>query len=94
MNIPNLFKDMISIVGLNKKTAKSAKERLQIVVSHQRATDNSPEFISNLRKELIEVISKYVEVDTNNINVQMQQEGKSSILELNITIPDAQPATT
>lgn len=73
-----------------KESAKQAKERLKIVVSHQRATNNSPEFISLLRQELITVISKYVEFEVENINVQLQNEGNNSILELNIAIPHAE----
>lgn len=87
MNIVKFFNDIIK--SINKQTAKQAKERLQIVVSHQRATDASPEFISKMRQELIAVISKYVDVDVNSINVHLQQEGNRSILELNIAIPDA-----
>jgi cell division topological specificity factor len=72
----------------NKKTAKTAKERLQIVVSHQRANDTSPEFLPALRKELLDVICKYITIDIDQINVNLQREGNCSILELNVTIPE------
>jgi cell division topological specificity factor len=72
----------------NKKTAKMAKERLQIVVSHQRVDDTSPEFLPSLRKELLDVISKYIAIDPEKINVNLQREGNCSILELNVSIPE------
>ena len=72
----------------NKKSAQSAKERLQIVVSHQRATDNGPEFLLELRQELLNVISKYITIDIDQINVNLQKVGNCSILELNFAIPE------
>jgi cell division topological specificity factor len=69
-------------------SAQNAKERLKIVVSHQRACESAPEFILQMRQELIAVIGKYVAVDMQHINVNVQQEGKNSVLELNILIPD------
>lgn len=71
----------------SKSSASTAKERLQIVVSHQRANDNKPNFLPQLHKELLEVISRYTKIDKDKINVQMQNEGDFSVLELNITIP-------
>lgn len=72
----------------HKKTAKTAKERLQIVVSHQRVNDTSPEFLPSLRKELLDVICKYISIDIDQINVNLQRDGNCSILELNVTIPE------
>lgn len=71
-----------------KKTAKTAKERLQIVVSHQRANETNVEFLPMLRKELLDVICKYMTIDLEQINVNLQKEGNCSILELNVTIPE------
>lgn len=71
----------------NNKTARKAKERLQILVSHQRAKNGGNlDFIPQLKQELINVISKYVSVDTNQIQVELQQNANCSILELNITL--------
>lgn len=71
-----------------KSSASTAKERLQIVVSHQRANNgNKPDFLPQLHKELLEVVSKYTNIDRERIQVQLQNEGDFSVLELNITIP-------
>ncbi len=83
------MKKILKFFHLNsKKTAKTAKERLQIVVSHQRATETSPEFLPELRKELLNVICKYITIDIDQINVNLQKVGNCSILELNVTIPE------
>lgn len=72
----------------NKNSASTAKERLQIVVSHQRANNGEkPAYLPQLHKELLEVVSKYMHIDREKIQVQLQNEGDFSVLELNITIP-------
>ena len=68
------------------KTAQRAKERLQILVSHQRTKNGRLDFIPALRQELINVISKYVSIDNEQIQVELQQNENCSILELNITL--------
>lgn len=71
-----------------KNSASTAKERLQIVVSHQRANNGAkPDFLPQLHKELLDVVSKYTNIDRERIQVQLQNEGDFSVLELNITIP-------
>ena len=71
-----------------KNSASTAKERLQIVVSHQRANaNNKPDFLAKLHQELVDVVSKYTNIDREHIQVELQNEGDFSVLELNITIP-------
>lgn len=71
----------------NKTSASTAKERLQIVVSHQRANGKKPDYLPQLHKELLEVVSRYTNIDQERIQVQLQNDGDFSVLELNITIP-------
>lgn len=75
-----------------KNTASIAKERLQIIVAHQRAKQTKePDFIPMLQKEILQVLAKYIKVDENQVNVQLDKDGDRSILELNITLPDTLP---
>jgi cell division topological specificity factor len=76
-----------------KNTASLAKERLQIIVSHERRTENNADFLPNLQRELIEVIAKYVDIDQDQVKVELERSGNCSILELNITLPNAELAT-
>lgn len=71
-----------------KNTASIAKERLQIIVSHERSTRNGPDYLPMLREEIMKVISKYVNVEQNHVKVELDRSGNCSILELNITLPD------
>ncbi len=72
----------------SKSTANIAKERLQIIVSHERSTRNGPDYLPMLREELIKVIAKYVDIDQDQVKVELERSGNCSILELNITLPD------
>lgn len=75
----------------NRKSALAAKERLQIVVAHQKSdSSHSEDFLPRLRQELIEVIGKYISVDEEEINVNLEREGDCSVLELNVTLPDTE----
>ncbi len=73
----------------HKGSAAIAKERLQILVAHDRATRNQPSYLPQLQRELLEVIRKYVDVDLNSISVNYEQDETREVLELNIVLPDA-----
>ncbi|MFO7579183.1 cell division topological specificity factor MinE [Nitrosomonas halophila] len=72
------------------KTASVAKERLQILVAHERYYRNKPSYLPQLQEELMQVIRKYVEVDQDAISVKFEQDDNQETLELNIVLPDAQ----
>ncbi len=69
-------------------TASIAKERLQILVAHERSERNKPDYLPKLQAELLEVIRKYVAVDQDAISVHMEQDDNREILELNIVLPE------
>lgn len=71
-----------------KDTASIAKERLQIIVAHERNQRSQPDYLPKLQREIVEVIRKYVEIDQDQVDVQIDQNGDCSILELNVTLPD------
>ena len=70
------------------QSASLAKERLQVIVAHQRRGDETPDFLPKLQRELTEVIAKYVKIDQDQVVVDFEQQGDRSVLELNITIPE------
>lgn len=76
--------------GTRQSTAAIAKERLQILVAHERSerNRNKPDYLPMLQKELLEVIRKYVNVDPDAISVTMEQDDNREILELNIVLPE------
>ncbi|GHB07170.1 MULTISPECIES: cell division topological specificity factor MinE [Halomonadaceae] len=70
-----------------KKSASVAKERLQIIVAHQRSQRDQPDYMPMLERELLEVIRRYVNVDQDAINISLDREDDCSVLELNVTLP-------
>lgn len=71
-----------------KNTASIAKERLQIIVAHERSKRNQPDYLPALQQEILEVIRKYVQVDQDQVDVQLDNNGGCSVLELNVTLPE------
>ncbi len=71
-----------------RNTAQLAKERLQIIVSHESARRTGPDVIRKMQQEILEVICRYVHIDQDKIKVQLERHGDQSVLELNVTLPD------
>ena len=74
--------------GTKQKTASVAKERLSLIIAHERGGNRAPDFLPALQRELIEVISKYVNVGVDDIKVQLEKQDNCEILEVNITLPE------
>lgn len=79
------------LLGEKKQTASVAKERLQIILAHERSGRSAaePDYLPALQRELIAVISKYVKVNTDDIKVQLERQGNLEVLEVKIELPDA-----
>ncbi|MFT4058626.1 MAG: cell division topological specificity factor MinE [Legionella sp.] len=75
---------------LRRRTASAsvAKERLQIIISHERSQRNTPDYLPQLQEEILAVIAKYVHVTRDQVSVNLERMGDNSVLELNITMPD------
>jgi len=76
--------------GDEKKTAAIAKERLQIILAHERAGrgGGAPDYLPALKEELLAVIGKYIHIDQEMLKVQVEKHGEYDVLELNITLPE------
>lgn len=69
-------------------SAAVAKERLQILVSHERASRGAPSWLPDLKNDILEVVKKYVEVEPEAISFKVGREENRELLELNIALPD------
>lgn len=71
-------------------SAAVAKERLQIIVSHERGVGRrrGPDYLPELKKDLLTVVRKYMPVDQDQVKVHLDRKGDCEILELNITLLD------
>ena len=79
------------LLGEKKKTASVAKERLQIILAHERGGGRKgrADYLPELQKELIAVISKYVSIRPQDIKVQLEKHDDLEVLEVKIELPDA-----
>ncbi len=77
------------LFGEKKKTAAIAKERLQLIIAREHGTGaQGPDFLPALQRELIEVISKYVSVNPDDIKVHLEKQDNYEVLEVNIVLPE------
>jgi cell division topological specificity factor len=72
----------------NTRTASVAKERLQIIVAHERGQREQPDYLPELQKELLQVIRKYVQISDDMVQVEVDRTDTHSVLELNVTLPE------
>ncbi len=73
-----------------KKTSSAslAKERLQVIVAHERGMRTQPDYLPKMQQEIIEVIKKYIAIDNDQVKVTLDNSDNCSILELNVTLPE------
>ncbi len=87
MTIQNQLNKLLHYFHKPEKTANTAKERLQIIIAHERGAKDKPTYMAELQKELLSVISKYVEIDQDDIKIEIDSQDSCSILELNVVLP-------
>ncbi|GAP34461.1 cell division topological specificity factor MinE [Piscinibacter sakaiensis] len=78
------------LLGEKKKTAAVAKERLQIILAHERSGSRAgqPDYLPALQRELVAVISKYVAINPADLKVSLERQDNLEVLEVKIELPD------
>ncbi len=79
MNVFNLFRQ--------RNSAPVARERLQIILSHERATRGQSDLLGILREEILAAVAKHVIIERDSIQVRMDRGETVSELEINVEIP-------
>ena len=72
--------------GKNKNTASIAKERLRIIVAQERTSRGTPDYLPMLRRELLETIRKYVNVDFDAVKVDLIKEDGHEVLDISVAL--------
>lgn len=70
-------------------SAAVAKERLQIIVAHERRRSRGPDFLQLLQRDILEVVRRYVRIAEDQIRLSVDRNGEYEVLELNIALPEA-----
>ncbi|MBX6746599.1 MAG: cell division topological specificity factor MinE [Acetobacteraceae bacterium] len=68
-------------------SASQAKERLQIVLAHERIGRTREDFLPRLQQELVAVVARYVAIDPGKVNINLDRGGDMSTLEIEIELP-------
>jgi len=79
------------LLGQNKKSASVAKERLQIILAHERCarSPGHPDCLPALQRELFGVVCKYVKIQPKDISVSFERQRSIEVLEVKIELPEA-----
>lgn len=80
MNIINFF--------MRRRSAPVARNRLQLLLSHERAISGREDLAAVLQEEILAVIAKHIAIDRDKVNVKLDRGKKFSTLEIDIEMPD------
>lgn len=83
------------LLGEKKKSASIAKERLQIILAHERSgrgRGHAPDYLPALQKDLIAVISRYIRIDPDDIKVNFERQENFDVLEVKVELPEKRGA--
>lgn len=75
-------------ISRKKHTASLAKERLQVIIAHERGRRKQPTYMPQMQQEIIDVIKKYISIDDDQVSITLDSNDNHSILELNVTLPE------
>ena len=78
------LRDLVDkLLGRQPASASTARERLQLVLAHDRS-DLSPELLDQMRREIFEVVAKYVDIDLEEGDVSLETEDRVTALVANL----------
>ena len=81
---------LFDFLKTKKNTAETAKNRLQIIIAQERSSRGAPDYLPLMRRELLEVIRKYVNVDVDAVKVDVIKDGDHDVLDISVALPDGQ----
>ena len=79
---------LFDFLKTKKNTASIAKERLRIIVAQERTSRGAPDYLPLLRREILEVIRKYVAVDVDAVKVDVVKDGEHDVLDISVALPE------
>jgi cell division topological specificity factor len=81
----------MSMFGLfgRRGSAPVARERLQILLAHERGARGQSDLLAILREEILSVIEKHVSIERDNVRIKMDRGDSVSMLEIDVEIPNS-----
>jgi cell division topological specificity factor len=81
MNLFDLFR--------KRSTAPVARERLQVLLAHERGIIGKSDLVATLQEEILAVIAKHVKIDRDAVQIKLDRGDKVSMLEIDVEVPSA-----
>lgn len=79
---------ILNFFSRNRSTAPVARDRLQLLLAHERVLSGRPDLAAVLQKEILAVIAKHIPIDQDKVIVKLDCGSKISTLEIDIEMPD------
>ena len=83
----NIMGKVSQLLRGRRNSAQVAKERLQIIISHERGKRDQPDYLAAMQRDLLDVIAKYVNINKEDVRVELERQEGCSVLELNVILP-------
>ncbi|GBQ25509.1 MAG: cell division topological specificity factor MinE [Acidiphilium sp.] len=80
---------IFSFFSRSRNTAPVARERLQLLLAHERALSGKSDLAAILQEEILAVIAKHIAIDREKVKVKLDRDGTISTLEIDIEMPEA-----
>ena len=84
---------LFDFLKAKKNTAETAKNRLQIIIAQERSSAGAPDYLPLMRREILEVIRKYVNVDVDAVRVDVVKDGEHDVLDISVALPEARASS-
>ena len=83
---------LFDFITRKRSSAPVARERLQVLLSHERAITGGNDLVATLKEEILAVIARHMAIDNDKVHVKLDRGASVSTLEIDVEMPVAQPA--
>lgn len=87
MSAKKMLDRVLQLFSGKRNSARVAKERLQIIISHERGKRDQPDYLAAMQRDLLDVIARYVNINKDDVRVELERQEGCSVLELNVILP-------
>ena len=82
---------LLSLFFTRKSSAPVARERLQVLLAHERIATGHSELLAKLQEEIIQVIARHIKIDRDQVHVKLDRRKDTSTLEIDVDLPAVMP---
>lgn len=80
---------ILDFFSRSRRTAPVARERLQVLLAHERAISGGADLAAVLKQEILEVIARHIPIDRDRVMVKLDRGAQVSTLAIDVEMPDA-----